>query len=77
MMTVLRFLVMEGVVALGILLVIIGLVYLLSALEVIAEVSGDVVWPLLLMGFGVWLIAGRLRGHRRYAWWCGSHRARE
>ena len=62
---------------LGIMLVVIGLVYLLSALEVIAEVSGDVVWPLVLMGFGVWLIWHRVRpGHRRHGWWCGGPRAR-
>lgn len=63
---------------LGILLVVIGLAYLLSALGVIAEVSGDVVWPLILMGVGLWLISNRVRyGGRRRLWWCGGGRARD
>ncbi len=62
---------------LGIVLVVIGLVYLLVELGVIATVSGAVVWPLLLMGFGIWLIWHRVRPGRRHSmWWCGPGRAR-
>jgi hypothetical protein len=41
---------------------VIGLYYLLLNLGVLSWLPGDVLWPLLLILFGVWLLVRRGRG---------------
>jgi hypothetical protein len=44
----------------GGLLVIVGVLFLLANLGFLDNLNWDVVWPVLLIGLGVWLIAGRI-----------------
>ena len=48
----------------GAALLIVGLYYLLQNLGLIGWLRGDVLWPLLLILFGIWLLVRRSRG-----WW--------
>lgn len=41
-------------------LVIVGVLFLLANLNVLDNVNWDVVWPLLLIALGVWLVIGRI-----------------
>ncbi len=54
---------------LGLLLMIVGTIYLLSALEVIGEITAGIFWPVVLIGLGLMLVLGRVR--RRGARWVG------
>jgi hypothetical protein len=52
---------------LGLLLIIVGTMYLLSALGVIGAITAGVFWPVVLIGFGLMLVIGRFR-RRRMRW---------
>lgn len=54
---------------LGLLLMIVGVMYLLSALGVIGEITAGVFWPVVLIGLGLMLVVGRIR--RRRPRWVG------
>ncbi len=47
--------------ALGIMLIIIGAVFLLDSLDIIDDVSIAELWPILLIGLGIVIIYDRLR----------------
>jgi hypothetical protein len=42
-------------------LIVIGLYFLLSNLQLLSWLHADVVWPLILIAIGVWLILRRAR----------------
>jgi hypothetical protein len=42
-------------------LIVIGVYFLLSNLNLLTWLHADVVWPLLLIALGVWLIVRRVR----------------
>jgi hypothetical protein len=42
-------------------LIVVGLYFLLSNLQLLSWLHADVVWPLLLIALGVWLIVRRAR----------------
>ncbi len=44
-------------------LVVIGLYYLLQNLGLLKSIPGDILWPALLILFGLWLLL------RRSRWW--------
>jgi hypothetical protein len=50
-----------GAVALGIILIIIGAIFLLDSLGVIDDVSFGELWPILLIALGVMIVYDRLR----------------
>lgn len=54
----------------ALILIIIGAVFLLNNLGVIAIGSWSLIWPLLLIGFGLYLAVGvqRFRNFRRRLW---------
>lgn len=45
----------------GIFLVLIGLVWLLNALGVISTTIANVIWPIILIAVGLWLVTRRGR----------------
>ncbi len=47
--------------ALGVMLIIVGAIFLLDSLDVIDDVSFGELWPILLIGFGVVIVYDRLR----------------
>jgi hypothetical protein len=48
-------------VALGIMLIIVGAIFLLDSLGVIDDVSFGELWPILLIGIGVVIVYDRIR----------------
>ena len=59
----------------GIFLVIIGGVYLAKNTGYLTQGSWDLIWPLVLVAFGLYLIAKRHR-HGNWCDWCGCDRAK-
>jgi hypothetical protein len=51
----------EAPVALGIILIIVGAIFLLDSLGVIDDVSFSELWPILLIALGVMIVYDRLR----------------
>ncbi len=54
----------------GIFLIIIGGVFLAKNVGIIDEAAWDVIWPLALVAFGLYLVA---KHHKHGSWcdWCG------
>jgi Domain of unknown function (DUF5668) len=44
----------------GVILVVLGILFLLATTGVLNEVNWNYVWPLILIAIGVWLIAARV-----------------
>ena len=57
---------------LGILLVLIGIIWLLSSLGIISVSVSQVIWPILFIAVGLWLVFRPRPWHdrmwRRYMW---------
>lgn len=53
---------------LGLILVGLGTMFLLNTLGIISDMTWDLVWPVLLIAWGLSIIYHRLRYGRRHRW---------
>ena len=61
----------------GFILLIIGIVFLLQNLGYISEGAWSIIWPLILIVIGLWILFKKEKGGFYWGEWCGWKKWRE